>query len=159
MSQIPQFIADVHLGRLAKSLRLLGLDTLYTNHWSKPELIRLAVTEHRVLLSRNAALAPNPFTRTLIITSEDPVQQLEQVVLHFSLTDQQLNPYSRCLVCNEPIVPVPKEAVAHLIPEQTRLYYHRFWQCPQCLRVYWKGAHYQRMQELIARVVGFKPDE
>lgn len=147
-----KFIADVHLGRLARWLRMLGFDTLYQNNFTRPELLRLAYEQQRVLLSRDQKLSNNPFIRTFILPEEDPERQLQQVVRHFNL-QPQFHPLTLCLICNAPLHAVPMESVQHLLPGQTKKFFREFWQCPQCQRVFWKGSHYERMQQLMEQFV------
>src|SRR3954463_5944006 len=95
----PIFIADVHLGKLAKALRLLGFDTLYKNAFTAAQLLTLARAQHRVVLSRGSAFRKHPDVTAVIIESENPEEQLLQVVQQFNLAIK-LQPFSRCLVCN-----------------------------------------------------------
>lgn len=141
-------MADVHLGRLARLLRMLGFDTAYNTAWSKPQLLKTAVTENRILLSRNRALSKNPFLQSFIVDSEKAPQQLEGVLTYFQLY-HLLRPFSRCMVCNHPLQPVAKEAVLQLLQPQTLCHHQQFWQCPHCSRVYWQGSHYNRMLQQI----------
>src|SRR5581483_2643174 len=51
-----RFVLDVHLGTLARRMRLLGLDTAYRNDATDPELVAQAVAEQRILLTQDRAL-------------------------------------------------------------------------------------------------------
>jgi uncharacterized protein len=143
-----RFIADVHLGRLARYLRLLGFDTVYRNDYKIEELTRIADVEQRILLSRTAALAKHGTQHYLLVTSEGPKQQLKQVVQSFTLKDHFL-PFSRCIACNGLLEAVPKESILSLLEKNTSDYYHEFWQCNTCKRIYCKGSHYVRMLNTI----------
>ena len=145
------FIADVHLGKLARLLRLLGFDTLYRNDFTKPELVKISSDEGRMLLSRDAGLAKHSAIRYFIVSSEDAMQQLKEVALQFDLKEHLL-PFSRCIACNGVLQTVSKESVTPLLEENTRKYYTEFWQCSQCKRIYWKGSHYQRMLKTVEYV-------
>jgi uncharacterized protein with PIN domain len=147
----PLFLADVHLGKLAKALRLLGFDTAYQHDLTKSALIKMAVTENRVLLSRNASLASNPFIQSFTVHNQDPDAQLREVLAHFPLKEQ-IAAFTRCLVCNELLQPVDKSKVTNQLPENTRLYFDDFWQCAHCMRVYWKGSHFERMEQLVQQI-------
>jgi uncharacterized protein with PIN domain len=147
------FIADVHLGRLAKSLRLLGFDTRYQNNFTHAEIMAIAVEEARTLLSRNVAFAKNTSIQSFIIYSEDFIEQLKAVVEHFSLKNS-LQPFSRCIVCNGLLKTVPKQTILKELKENTAKYYNEFWQCNNCQRIYWQGPHFERMLRLIDQVKG-----
>ena len=94
-----KFIADVHLGKLARYLRLLGFDTWYKNSSETSELITIAKEEQRILLSKNILFAKGKTVRFCIIQSETAITQLKQVVNEFSLKDHVI-PFSRCMICN-----------------------------------------------------------
>lgn len=146
---MPRFIADVHLGKLARMLRLLGFDVLYKNDWRNDELTNIANAEERILLSRNAAYQKSSIAFQHIL-SEEPETQLAEVLKRFDLF-KRFAPLSRCSLCNGFLEDVAKETVLHKIPEQTARWYDRFWQCSGCGKVYWKGAHYNRIKELIEK--------
>ena len=151
---VPLFIADVHLGRLARMLRMLGFDTVYSNAFSNAALISIAMEQDRILLSRNMAIgSKHPALTTFFISHDEPEAQLENVLQHFHLL-QHVQPFSRCMVCNGILEPVSKEAVLVQLPEKTAIYYHEFWQCTDCKRIYWKGPHYNRMMRFIEKITG-----
>jgi uncharacterized protein with PIN domain len=152
----PLFIADVHLGKLAKALRLLGFDTVYSNAFTPAVLLRLAGAESRVLLSRSAGLTAHTEVLNLHIQSPDPEVQLCEVVHRFQLY-QTFRPFTRCLICNGQLSTVPKETIRDQLEPNTATYYEEFWQCELCRRVYWKGAHYHRMHALITVAKGAAP--
>lgn len=52
----PKFVLDVHLGRLAAYLRMLGFDALYGNSWSDADLVRISAGERRILPTRDRGL-------------------------------------------------------------------------------------------------------
>ena len=147
----PVFIADVHLGKLAKALRLLGFDTLYSNAFSPAQLCSLAAAENRVLLSRGAAFGKGAHFQSLVIQSENPEEQIIQVIQQLGLHDK-LHPFTRCLVCNGLLHSVPKEKITSQLQENTARYFNEFWQCADCSRIYWKGSHYDRMLRLVEKI-------
>ena len=138
-----RFIADVHLGKLARLLRLLGLDTMYSNSYSMTEQVAIALAENRTLLTKYAAVEGVDQLQSMIITHEMPDTQLQQVIRHFNLT--KFHPFSRCLVCNGLLIVVSKESILSHVPPNTAKHFNEFWQCDHCGRVYWKGSHYHRM--------------
>lgn len=155
MDEKIKFIADVHLGKLARLLRLLGFDTAYQNSFSNKELAAIRREQNRILLSRNRSLSKNDQIRTFILTSEGPLTQLKQVINQFQLKDQ-FHPFTVCIVCNGELEKVPKEDIVHLLQPNTSRYFNEFWQCDHCKRIYWKGSHYERMLKTIERIVSSK---
>lgn len=151
-SKTDKFILDVHLGKLAKNLRLLGFDCSYTNSFSKDEMIELAVKEHRILVTKDASLLKNKsVAKVYQVESSNAKEQLISVVKHFNLKPE-IKPFTRCLVCNGILVEAGKKDVEKDLQEKTRLYYHDFLQCANCNQIYWKGSHYERMQQFIEEI-------
>ena len=148
-----RFVLDVHLGKLASFLRLLGFDSHYRRDFEDESLAHLSYTERRVLLTRDRGLLKrSQVTYGYWIRETSPRLQLMEVVRRFGLWDK-LEPFSRCLRCNEKIRPVPGEEVASRLLPRTREHYREFRWCAKCDRVYWKGSHPDRMQDFLEEVV------
>lgn len=146
------FLADVHLGKLVKKLRILGLDVIYRNNFSDEELVEIASSNHKILLTRDRRLLMhNIIRRGLFIRSQNPDEQVLEVVRRFDLT-HQLNPFSRCSMCNELLHPVKKADVLDVLEPKTKKYYHAFVQCEGCHRVYWKGSHFTKLIKFIRHI-------
>lgn len=145
----PRFILDGHLGRLAAHLRMLGFDCLYQGDYDDEELAEIAQREGRILLSRDRRLLMRKaVTYGYCLRSLDPSEQLSEVIRRFDLT-KKIVPFHRCLRCNHLLEPVAKEAVFDRLEPLTRLYFDEFQICPACKQIYWKGSHYEHMQDLI----------
>ena len=96
----PRFVLDVHLGRLASYLRLLGFDTLYRNDYEDDELLRISCAQHRILLSRDTGLLKrSAVTHGAFLHATDPRRQLREVLDRFQL-DARIAPFTRCARCN-----------------------------------------------------------
>jgi uncharacterized protein with PIN domain len=146
------FVLDNHLGRLAVYLRMLGLDTLYRNDYHDDELAEVAAQEQRILLTRDRRLLMRKaVVYGYCVRQLDPQQQIIEVVRRFGLASQ-VRPFQRCLLCNHPLQPVSKQAVLDRLEPLTKLYYDEFHICPACDQIYWKGSHYEHMQELLERI-------
>jgi uncharacterized protein with PIN domain len=145
----PAFVLDVHLGRLAGYLRILGFDTLYRNDYDDPEIVRISRAERRTILTRDLGiLKTGAVTRGYWLRSQHPREQLREVVDRFELHRSAV-PLSRCPVCNGILKRVSKESVQSVLPTKTRLLYSEFSQCPNCRKVYWKGSHYEELLNLV----------
>jgi len=143
-----KFIADVMVGKLARWLRVLGIDVAYSNTYEDDELIRIAGDENRVLLTRDTELAARPSSvRALLIQSDDYRQQVDQVIREFGLT--KFDVFSRCLECNVVLNAVSKETVFDRVPPYVYLTQERFALCPSCNRVFWHGTHADEMLKRI----------
>lgn len=146
-----RFITDVHLGKLARMLRLLGFNTLYENSFSEEQIVTLAKTQARILLSRKGTFSKLQELTSLIIRDKDSGVQLIEVLDHFRLRDH-LKPFTRCMVCNGMLQEISKEYILDALPKETAKYIHNFWQCEDCKQVYWKGAHYERMLKKLSNM-------
>ena len=150
----PKFVLDVHLGKLAAYLRMLGFDAAYRNCASDPELVRTSAEEQRILLTRDRALLKHAaVTRGYWLRETDSRRQTAEVIARFNLA-RSIRPFIRCMACNATLRPAPKSEVIHLLPPRTADIYEEFRRCPNCGRVYWKGSHYRRMERWIEEMTG-----
>lgn len=149
----PSFILDQHLGRLAAYLRMMGYDTLYRNDYHDEELAQVSHDENRVLLTRDVGLLKRSIvTYGYFVRETNRERQLAEITRRYGLA-QWLTPFRRCMKCNGLVVTVSKETVIGELPSDTAEYYDEFHRCADCRRVYWKGAHHQRMQALMEQVL------
>ncbi|MBN1311318.1 MAG: Mut7-C ubiquitin/RNAse domain-containing protein [Anaerolineae bacterium] len=152
-----RFVLDIHLGKLAAYLRMLGFDTLYRNDYEDSELARVSRDDHRILLTRDRGLLKRSMvTHGHYVRETNPRRQLVEVVRHFDLF-RSVEPFSRCVNCNGLLETVDKETVADQLMYQTRQHYDEFQRCTECGQIYWKGSHHQRMEHLIEHVLAQEP--
>lgn len=144
-----RFVADVHLGRLARYLRLAGFDCLYSRDADDATLAELAA-QGRILLTRDLGLLKrNAVTHGHWVRATAPRQQLAEVLARFDLYDR-VRPFSLCLRCNVPLEPLAREDARGRVPAGVWRTQDRFACCPRCHRVYWRGSHYDRMRAMLA---------
>jgi len=147
-----RFVADAHLGRLARYLRLLGFDTLFENDLGDVELARIASQEGRILLSRDRRLLERRVvSHGLWIPAIRPREQLIDVVDRLDL-HRLFRPFTRCTVCNGMLVNVDKDTPDLELPPRVRAVFETFWRCAGCHRVYWKGSHYDRLRAFVEQL-------
>jgi len=140
-----QFILDVHLGGLARKLRLLGFDTYYETNYSDHFIAQTALTEQRIVLTRDIGLLKHKSIEWgYWLRSQHTKEQLREVMQRYQLY-QLIQPFRRCLSCNGSIAPVEKIAIAHQLPQNIYDAFPDFYQCGNCKKIYWKGSHYDRM--------------
>jgi uncharacterized protein with PIN domain len=145
----PMFILDLHLGKLVKYLRMLGFDTIYRNEYTDPEIIRIAQAENRILLTRDLGLLKvKTVTHGYWIRSQQPVEQLKEVIQHFDLYGL-IDPFNRCIKCNGMLEEVAKESVLNQLQPLTVRYYNEFYRCRNCGSVFWDGSHFEQMQNFV----------
>jgi hypothetical protein len=147
----PSFILDVHLGKLARDLRLLGIAAHLDHSLDDSGIAAVAAHTDRIVLTRDIALLKNgAVARGYRIRSRDPREQVREVVSRFDLV-RFAKPFTRCIVCNGILEPVPKETVAARVPPEAARSYEEFHCCPSCGRLYWKGSHYEKMERMVER--------
>lgn len=136
-------MVDHMVRKLGKYLRILGYDADWDPRLRTHELIEKANREHRIFLTRNRRLPHNyPLPeRTVLLQSTDPVRQFEQVIETCRL-DSRGRLFSRCIRCNVALEPVPdKTTVRDRVHPNVYQRYNRFYTCPRCATVFWKGSH------------------
>jgi uncharacterized protein with PIN domain/sulfur carrier protein ThiS len=147
------FVADVHLRRLARFLRLLGFDTLHSNDLRDAELVAISAGEGRILLTRDRQLLKHGRVKHgYWVRSTDPVEQAREVVRRFDLAER-VKPFSRCPTCNGRLGAVEKETVAAEIPPKTARWLDEYVRCDACGKLYWRGTHFERLEGLIERIL------
>lgn len=148
----PRFAADANVGRLATYLRLLGIDTFWSNSVEDGELAALAASEGRVVLTTDrGVLRRKAVEWGRLVRKADPVEQARDVVRFFGLTPL-VRPMTLCVRCNAALEPVDKALVLHLLRPLTRKHHEHFHHCPSCGRVYWPGTHHAMMQDMARRL-------
>jgi uncharacterized protein with PIN domain len=153
-----RFVLDVHLGKLARWLRLVGFDALYRTDLEDSEIADLATREKRVVLTRDVGLLQRrAITHGYWVRADDPDVQIVEVLSRFQL-DRSLRPFQRCLECNGRIERVEKADVWEQLEPKTRQFYELFYRCANCQKVYWAGSHYTRMLAKLHRVIGLIPE-
>jgi hypothetical protein len=134
------------LGKLAKHLRKLGIDTAYCGTISESQIIKQALNEKRTILSRKTKLIKlKEPTQFYFINSNAPLDQLNEVLKHFKISYCELNPFSRCLLCNELLMDIDKNIVEGNVPDYIFNTTARFSKCPNCHRIYWPGTHFKNI--------------
>lgn len=150
MGSDPIFLADAHLGGLARFLRMLGFDTLHENAYSDAQIRRLAEEEPRIVLTRDRELLKcREIRRGCYVRALKAEAQLREVAGRFALAPLA-RPFTLCLRCNLPLEGLDKAFAADRgVPEKVLSLHDRFRRCPGCERVYWPGSHYARMRSAL----------
>jgi uncharacterized protein with PIN domain len=145
----PKFVADVHLGRLTRYLRMMGFDVYYKNDLSDEEIVKISLKERRAILTRDIGiLKRTEVTHAYFIRTDKVEKQTEEVIIRFDLQNEIIE-FSRCLKCNELLKSIKKETIIKQLPPKVAQTQNEFYQCPSCKKIYWKGTHYQRMLSFI----------
>lgn len=155
-----RFVLDVHLGKLARWLRLVGFDAVYRNDFADSDIAALAAKDSRVVLTCDRGLLHRKeITHGYWVRAREPDAQIVEVLRRFQL-ERRVRPFERCLACNGRIHPVATADVLEELEPKTRKFYHVFRRCEGCGKVYWQGSHYERMVTKLQRVLsGSQIDE
>ena len=148
-----KFICDDNLGKLAKWLRTLGYDTLFFPTISDQELIKKALEEDRVILTRdNNLIQMKAVKNHLLIKSDQPLDQLKQVIQHFKIKRDEGKLFTRCSICNTELKPVEKEKIKDRLYPYVYKTQENFVYCSTCDKIYWPATHVERMKEKLKKV-------
>ena len=144
-----KFIADNNVAKLARWLRLIGYDTLLLKQKDDSQMIRTALNEDRVILTKDTQfmkrrLVKNDQLKAILIRQDDPEGQIQEVVKALNL-NYHYNPFSLCLECNQTLRSRGKEEVRNLVPPHVFKTQTQYMECPVCHRIYWQGTHWQAM--------------
>ena len=150
----PFFIADAHLGGLARLLRMLGFDTLHEPAFRDADIRRLAREERRIVLTRDRELLKcREIARGAYVHAIRVESQMAEVAARYRLAERA-RPFTLCLRCNLPLERVAKAAVAARLPPKVLELHQEFTHCPGCDRIYWPGSHYRRMRSVLTGLCG-----
>jgi uncharacterized protein len=148
----PRFVVDVNLGRLARLLRLLGLDVRFDPALDDVALARISCDEHRVLLTRDRGLLKRrEVTHGLFVRETRPSDQVAAVIRRLDLAGR-LAPFTRCLRCGGLLEAVDKNDVVDRLEPLTRRHYHEFSRCTMCGHVYWRGSHHDHLSRVVDEI-------
>ncbi len=151
----PKFLVDVNVGRLAKWLRILGYDATFIPNADDDLLINVASEEKRTLLTRDSYImdrrkVASGEVKALLIPSEHVWEQLKYVVDAMGLNSDER--FSRCIECNIPLNPLPKESTRELVPPFVYATQEDFMRCHRCSKIYWKGTHWSNMRQELTKI-------
>ncbi|TAE56747.1 MAG: twitching motility protein PilT [Nostocales cyanobacterium] len=154
LPNVIRFVLDIHLGKLANSLRLLGFDTLYFNNdYGDPKLAQISSEQERILLTRDKGLLMRSIvTHGYYVRNTKPQKQILEVMTRFNL-HSLTSPFSRCLRCNGLLVSVDKKSVIDQLPASVESQVNEFRRCQNCSQIYWKGSHYTRLENFINEIM------
>ena len=127
------FDVDGMLGGLARWLRILGFDTEYP---------RRGCSEDRYFVTANKKMRD---PRAIVVKSNNPAEQLREVLDAAHIFPDPELFLTRCLICNTPVRKVSREKVRKRVPAQIYESVTLFNECPRCGRIYWEGSHSDRI--------------
>jgi len=148
----PKFIADVHLGRLTRYLRMIGLDVLYENNFEDDEILKISLEEKRAILTKDRGmLKRNEVTHGYWVRSSKFKEQAVEIVKRFDLK-KLIKEFTRCIECNTMLKSISKQEIIDELPPKVSKSQTEFSRCPSCKKLYWKGTHHHRMLSFIKTI-------
>ena len=145
-----RFIADAHLGGLARLLRMAGFDTLYDNNFEDSQIVAIARREERIVLTRDRDLLKRrEVKRGCYVRAIKSAEQLGEIARRLALVPA-MRPFTLCLACNAPLRTVAKQKILDKLPPAVQATQEEFCTCDVCHGIFWKGSHWRRMREVLA---------
>jgi len=144
------------LGNLAKKLRVLGYDSTYFSSIEDDKLVTIAKNEKRIILTKDELLcktAQKQDIDAILIRGNDEIEQIVQV--HQSIKFEKFvidTNNSRCIICNGKLQIIEKYRIINKIPEGILEREEEFWMCEGCKKIYWKGTHFEKLQEFAKKL-------
>ena len=156
----PRFIVDNNVGKLAKWLRLMGYDALLFREKDDGEMVKIALSEKRVILTKDSQIMKRRVVTSgrleaVHVEGDDSKAQLRQIVNALNL-DCQLRPFSLCLECNRNLVERVRDDVRDLVPPYVLKMQTQYMECPACHRIYWRGTHWEAMSKELEKLMSEK---
>jgi hypothetical protein len=152
---MPRLAADCMLGKLAKWLRILGLNTLYSNTWDEGELLAIARAEERVILTRDTRFfrKVSGSDRAIFIENDIFRDQIQEVISGLNFIPPAEGFFTRCRLCNHLLLDLPREEARTRVPEYVFRTQERFAFCSRCGRTYWSGTHQKMAREMLKDIL------
>lgn len=152
------FILDVHLGKLARRLRMLGFDCRYRNDYSDPQIIEQALREKLIILTRDRGILKHSCVEQgYLVGSQAVEEQVQEVLQRYALAGQ-IQALQRCPQCNGLLSAIDKDRIQHRLQPKTARYYRIFHICRDCGQLYWQGSHFEKIEKWLQQL-GVNKDE
>jgi uncharacterized protein with PIN domain len=147
-----KFLADGMLGKLARWLRILGNDVIYSVEFDDSELLELAKKDERVLLTKDLKLYKRAISRGsdyYYVEGKTEPDRIAEVAKRYSLPLVIDMDESHCPICNTKLAAASKEQLQNELEKNTFTYYSKFWKCSNCRQIYWQGAHWTQINNTL----------
>lgn len=147
----PKFILDVHLGTLARYMRMCGFDVEYRNDYRDDEIIKISLEEKRAILTRDIGILKNgKVMRGYWVRNTNPVMQAEEVITRFDLRSE-IKEFTRCITCNGKLKSIKKKSIEEQLPAKVKQMHENYFICTTCSKIYWRGTHVVKMNRIIEK--------
>jgi uncharacterized protein with PIN domain len=147
----PALLFDRMLGRLCRTMRLLGYDAELNSEGENGRFLLNAESLSRVAVTRSRGLRDRPGTRPIVLESEETMDQIVELFSKLG-GKPEFAPFTRCLECNEMLAEEQPDAVRDEVPSYIMEKFDEFHRCPACRRVFWRGSHFEAMVRKIGEI-------
>ncbi|MEM3555410.1 MAG: Mut7-C RNAse domain-containing protein [Candidatus Micrarchaeia archaeon] len=142
------FVADVMLKKLARWLRLLGVEVLYPPSVDDDKIIEFAKEKNKILLTMDSDLckrARKQGVRVFLMPRRETDEQLALLVRRFKINLSNAPSTVFCPLCNGTLKQVGRKEVKKTVPEEIVAKHEVFWMCRECKKVFWEGSHWEKI--------------
>lgn len=144
-----RFIVDCMHGKLARKMRIYGLDTIYDITLNDNRIIEIAKEEGRTIITSDEELVNRAKAENLQVIRVPLDGDLPRMIKIFSALkiSPEIDPKrSHCPNCNSTLTIVDKKEIQN-IPEKVLKKKRIFYKCNGCGKVYWYGSHWKKIRE------------
>lgn len=127
---------------------MAGFDVVYLRQIADAELLKIAVEESRLLLTRDTRLIRRCDPENSFFIGQDRLpDQIQELVRRFPELKSQTRPLSRCVECNARLIPIAKEEIRGKVWPYVYQTQEHFTTCPDCHRIYWEATHVAQIRK------------
>ena len=148
-----RFIVDTMLGDLARWLRIMGYDTLYSRNYEDWQILRIAEKSGRIVVTKDKWLyirARKRDLKAVLIESFDTKNRLAELARKAGISLSADPSISRCPECNGSLREVrDKTLIKDRVPPNALSVYEVFYVCTRCGKVYWRGGHWRNIEAVL----------
>ncbi len=146
-----KLLCDEMLMRLGRWLRAAGHDTAIAGQGTPDrDIIAMARREGRLLITRDRKMMEHRHAAACVcILAGNTLQECVRELTQRLAINWMHAPFSRCLLCNTPLVKADEEMFSRIPFHSCRAIDEAYF-CPDCGKPYWHGGHVRRMRARLA---------
>jgi len=142
-----QFRVERTLGKLLKWLRILGFDAISDRLPENSYLVTASNDDDRIWITKTKQTSSNE--GIIYISTNNPIDQLRQVIVALDIQLHTLRPFSRCSECNNELIIVDRQKIRGQVPDYIWETHHKFQSCNICQKIFWPGSHVDKQRHII----------
>ena len=108
--------------------------------------IRIGLLSVAAIQKKNV---PSKAANHVAVCSDDPWEQLKELIACLHITAEMVKLFTRCVRCNQNTHVVQRRSVKGRVPDYVWTSTKEFRMCPACRRIYWAGSHRERTRQRI----------